>query len=258
MSEFRSLGEARTGRITANSFEHREVRYSAVRGLAMFEGDIILGTLAEIEAVSNLPQVRRLAPEGVAITGSQYRWPGGLVPYRIDPGLPRPERVEDAIRHWEARTSIRFLRLDGSTLNQHRDRVLFTPGTDCSSPVGRRGEEQQVFLEADCEAGHVMHEIGHTIGLWHEHSRENRDHYVDILWQNIAAGALIYFEQKVTDGDDIGPYDYRSIMHYPETAFSANGQPTIRAKDGSAIGQRSGLSPGDVEAVRQLYPAAGA
>ena len=57
-----------------------------------------------------------------------------------------------------------------------------------------------------------------------------------------------------TDGDDVGPYDYGSIMHYPATAFSKNGQPTIVTKNGATIGQRQGLSPGDIAAVQSMYP----
>jgi hypothetical protein len=62
------------------------------------------------------------------------------------------------------------------------------------------------------------------------------------------------FDQHIVDGDDIGPYDYGSIMHYPATAFSRNGQPTIVAKNGAPIGQREGLSAGDIAAMQALYP----
>jgi hypothetical protein len=43
-------------------------------------------------------------------------------------------------------------------------------------------------------------------------------------------------------------------MHYPPKAFSANGQDTIVALGGEAIGQRAGLSNSDVAAVAELYP----
>lgn len=254
MSEFRSTTDPKVGRISGNTFQHREVRYSALHGVAIFEGDIALGTVDQIEAVSRDPEVRKLVPEGIAIPGEQYRWPGGRIPYRIDPDLPHPERVTEAIAHWQARTKIRFIPLDSSNLNQFPDRVFFTAQDGCWSHVGRQGREQVISIGDDCSLGNAIHEIGHAAGLWHEQSREDRDQYVTINRQNIIPGMEHNFDQHITDGDDIGPYDYGSIMHYPATAFSKNGQPTIVAKNGAPIGQRQGLSPVDVEAVKTLYP----
>ena len=68
-----------------------------------------------------------------------------------------------------------------------------------------------------CSMGSVIHEIGHAVGLWHEQSREDRDAFIDINWDNIIEEYKHNFEQHITDGDDIGTYDYCSIMHYPET-----------------------------------------
>ena len=63
-----------------------------------------------------------------------------------------------------------------------------------------------------------------------------------------------HFDQHITDGDDFGPYDYGSIMHYPRNAFSKNGQDTITpVQPNVQIGQRSGLSGGDVAGVLDMY-----
>lgn len=44
-----------------------------------------------------------------------------------------------------------------------------------------------------------------------------------------------------------------SLLPYPNHAFSKNGQPTIEPTGGQPIGQRTGLSAGDIAAVRAIY-----
>ena len=70
------------------------------------------------------------------------------------------------------------------------------------------------------------------------------------MWANIDPSMQFNFSQHISDGDDLGAYDFGSIMHYPANAFTINGQNTIVAKQalpsGVVMGQRSGLSAGDL------------
>jgi hypothetical protein len=254
-----SSGDVRTGFIPGITFETKAVQYGVVNGLAMFEGCICLGTVEEMERSAgrfgaSAADVGEGIAHGVAITGAAYRWPNALIPYEVDSGLPNQQRVTDAIAHWEANTNMRFVLRTAANASQYPNYVRIFRGDGCWSYVGMRGSRQDLSLADGCEFGATVHELGHAWGLWHEQSREDRDSYITINWQNIEAGREHNFNQHITDGDDIGPYDYGSIMHYGMYAFSKNGLPTIVPKQsGVTIGQRNGLSAGDIAAVHHIY-----
>jgi astacin len=260
----RSSDDIRTGFITGITFDIRPVQYSVVNELAMFEGDIVLGTVQQMEQGTHQLRERMVTlplrdvdsdvAQAVGITGQRFRWPDGLMPYVIDDGLPNAERVLNAIAHWERRTMMRFVERTSDNAAQYLNYVHFIRSDGCWAEVGMQGDGlQEIGLSDTCNFGSAVHEIGHAWGLWHEQSREDRDDFVRINWQNIEPGREHNFNQHITDGDDYGPYDYGSIMHYGMFAFSTNG-PTIEPlRAGVTIGQRDGLSQRDVDGVHAMY-----
>jgi astacin len=237
-------GEVRTGYLNRLNGPPALVEFEVIDGQAVFEGDIVLGPAADLE---RLPGEALAGTEGIIVTGDRFRWRNGVIPFRIDANLANQARVTNAIQHWEQNTSIRFV----PRTNQ-ANFLTFRPANECSSRVGMQGNEQFINLGAGCSLGSTIHEIGHTVGLWHEQSREDRANFITINWDNIQDGQEHNFNQHITDGDDVGNYDYGSIMHYGAFAFAKDATiPTIVAPQ--AIGQRNGLSAGDIAAVRFMY-----
>lgn len=100
-----------------------------------------------------------------------------------------------------------------------------------------------------------MHELLHCAGLFHEQSRKDRDDYVVINWGNIVSDKKHNFE-IASWSKDIGPYNYDSIMHYHCRSRTFSIDPNIWIiwpKQYAGIGQRIGLSAGDVSAIEAMY-----
>lgn len=97
-----ATGEVRTGIVLRNRSNPKHVQYYAIDGLAIFEGDIILGTVEQMD------QLLHVLPG--LVTEDQYRWPDAVVPFQIDPSVPQRARdvIDQAIDHWQDNTIIRF------------------------------------------------------------------------------------------------------------------------------------------------------
>ncbi|CAH8656414.1 unnamed protein product [Schistosoma rodhaini] len=194
-------------------------------------------------------------------------WTNGVIPYIIQANFSSETKatIMKAMRHWENYTCLSFVERQP----HHRSYIIFTEkACGCCSYVGRRSEDepQAISIGKNCDKkGIVIHELGHVIGFWHEHTRPDRDEHVDILLDNVVEGQDFNFK-KMDPGEvnSLGePYDYSSIMHYAKGTFAkANKDETIRPKaccPRPPIGQRIQLSPGDIRQTNKLYlcPACG-
>lgn len=167
------------------------------------------------------------------IVGQTYRWPNGVVPFEISGGFDARamDLIEKAMDVYLKNTCVQFKRRSAE-----RDYIIIqSTQSGCWSSVGRIGGQQVVNLQSpSCTTliGTIIHEFMHTVGFFHEQNRDERDKFVTVMMANIRRGYEENF-RKMTKGTSSGfnvAYDYGSVMHYSEMAFSSNGSPTIKPK----------------------------
>lgn len=228
---------------SSNQQTTRSATVNVVNNQMFYQGDICLG---------------HIPPAGVpnAVVADGGRWLNSTMPYTIAVGHPASAAILSAINHINASTNLKIV-----PRTTEVDYVHFIPdGGGCWSYIGRIGGEQEISIDNGCGfLGIVAHELLHAAGIFHEQSREDRDTYVTIHYDNIVDGRAHNFDKEIEGASDLGPYNYASIMHYGTHGFSKNGQPTISIKSppapaGTTIGNRNGLSAGDIAAVNAMYP----
>lgn len=214
-----------------------------------YQGDMIL-----------TPEQMNAVLEGSFSYGSATygRWPGAKVPYYIDRNMPSSGRraIEAAIQDYHRYTCIRF-----TPYNRERNYIKFYNGGGCHSPVGMSSRGNSVSLGQGCHSkGTALHEIAHSLGMFHEQSRPDRDRYVRIHLRNLQSQNMAFNFQIQRGIDSLGtPYDLSSMMHYSSTAFARRGTKTITTVDRSkqrtidTYNRISGFSQTDIKQLNLMY-----
>jgi len=201
-----------------------------------------------------------IQPNGAA-TGNL--WTNGNVYYVFDAAVSSANRQNwrDAAADWSAVASVNFIEGLGScTVNCNYIYIQNSDGN--SSWIGMRGGRQEMNIFNWSFKYIIAHEIGHALGLIHEHQRTDRNPYVTIFSDNIESGREHNFE--TVSATTYGQYDFDSVMHYPQCAFTVCDDvcnPSCRTilvnspytEWQDSIGQRSHLSPLDQSAMAQRY-----
>jgi astacin (peptidase family M12A) len=154
-----------------------------------------------------------------AFAGNVVLWPGGIVPYVFDPGVSalHQKAFLDAATDWATFANVSFVARTSQT-----DYLYVQEGTngDNSAGVGKLGGQQALTISA-WTRNVICHEIGHTLGLVHEHQRSDRDGFVTIQSQNIQPGFEFAFA-ILPNSNNRGAYDFLSVMHYTRNAFATD------------------------------------
>ncbi len=188
-------------------------------------------------------------------------WPNGIVYYAFDGAVTTENRnrMIAAMAEWEAVADIDF-----RPRTSQADYIYIQNSSGNNSQLGKVGGRQIINIYNWSYRFIMAHELAHSLGVWHEQSRGDRDTYVEIVTSNIEPGFESQFA-KHPNARLIGPYDFESIMHYDSCAFSqclgcSASCYTIRARPAyadkqSLMGNRSHLSEGDISSMRTLYGA---
>jgi Astacin (Peptidase family M12A) len=162
-------------------------------------------------------------------------WDGGVIPYQLADAFSDAERqrILGAFEQWSRIAPLLFVArtTQSGYLSVTKDPAQENQASPCFSNVGqfRRGGVVRTNLGGSCASSvrTIAHELGHAIGLWHEHQRSDRDQYLTIDIDNVRENARGNF--NIVNGLPlIGEYDFGSVMHYPRSAFAVDtSRPTI-------------------------------
>lgn len=237
-------------RASADEWQAENTPAAAVpEGYTLIEGDILV----------------RLPPPGTFQPASTFKttqfWPNGIVYYEFDANVSSANRTIaiSAMSEWEAVANVDFRARSGEANYIH-----IQDSTANNSEVGMVGGKQIINIVSWGTKFRIVHELGHSLGVYHEQSRSDRDNYITINWANITPGKEGNFEIR-DDSSHYGPYDFDSVMHYAQCDFTicencTAACRTIIVKAPYAtewqdnIGQRDHLSRMDAMTMSFLYP----
>ena len=171
---------------------------------------------------------------GVAGTfGKGTLWDDAIIPFEVESAFCCSDALADAIAFYEANTKFKFVRRDGhETFVRFVNAEPFT--TSRTSTIGKKQGENTIRIQGTrfngdpvdpfSSSSNIQHEIGHILGLIHEHLRSDRDKFIARnpscssrdAFKSIYDGWIDVTNVAITDdtAELLTAYDFDSIMHY--------------------------------------------
>ncbi|MEF9478773.1 M12 family metallopeptidase [Chryseobacterium sp. 1B4] len=199
-------------------------------------------------------------------------WPAGPITFKTDPAFSGSELalINKAIQHWNSKTNLLFMEVPGN------EKVYFKKvNFGCRATVGYpvNGGKSIVDLSPTCDLQSIIHEIGHIVGLIHEHQKSSRKDYINMkpetfsfIKDNFGSSYQTIINNLKIEQSNLGdpfPFDMNSVMmygSYPRNNIAlrdlliSKSLPLFTKKDGSIVERPvSGLTPKDIMLVRRYY-----
>lgn len=217
--------------------------YVLDEGIVVVQGDIAVGEIVGGDEDAQTGFVR--VPE-------IRLWESSVIPVYIQPNLREPERVLRALELFSG-SVIRFV-----PYTDQEDVMVFEESAGiCKSYVGRIGGKQPLWISPNCAPDDIAHEILHALGFVHEQNRTDRDQYIELFPENIDEQYQDNFyllPQSLMTVSGLASFDFESLMMYPVSMFSKNGQPTMQSRiRDQEIRPTEGLSNRDIERLNKAY-----
>lgn len=196
--------------------------------------------------------------------GQPETWDDGVVYFEFDPAVTSQnrDRTYDAMEIlMRVGADVAFVpRTPGMN---DEDYIRIRNGSANTAAVGRNGQDALLEMSNWDEIYVIVHELLHTLGFQHEHTRWDRDSYVSVNLNNVADGIglgnwdIQVLENWITTST---PYDFDSVMHYGDCAGSRcdpccqviTALPPYQNQQDN-MGQRDFLSALDAQDLRDAY-----
>lgn len=202
----------------------------------------------------------------IAVKSNRW-WPTNQIPYKLDASIgaadeairavganeqTMKQKINVAIEDWEQKTQARFKLADANDAEYLLLKIDNTiDGSGSSNELGfKAGNSITIKLkDKDIGIGTIIHEIGHALGLQHEHKRPDRDEYVRVFPEKSDVGPGNFTKLEEDEIYIHGSYDYSSVMHYKEGDAIQLTDPTAVVGTSPRL-----LSEGDVKIARRILP----
>ena len=239
------------------------VHYKMKNDLPTYQGDIILdnlitGTITGSNSPGNPQPFARVSPRTLGIIYSNTLWPivSGVhqIPYtvtndtaNVDAAIAQFNTTFSGLLQWVPRTT------QTDYVNFQMDPADTSGGG--YAYIGRIGGAQIIHCAINCSVSVLLHEMGHSTGLYHEQSRPDRNTYVTVNYSHIQTNQMD--DAIATDNDWIyGPYDFASVMEYDAFSLSADGSQTIQSiPAGIPLSNTTSYTTADIDTIRRIYGA---